>query len=264
LQTRPVTVAKRVVFIVDDEPEIGNLLLDAMTQFDMDGKVFATAGEMLTALGLEDPDACIVDLGLPDMEGMALINEIRRRSSVPIIVLSARGHSTDRVMGLELGADDYVVKPFDPREVVARIRSILRRSTDPVRQQAREDFARFEGWSYQPSSHCLTSPEGEETFLSTGEATLLEALLRAPKTGSLPRLSAGARRPRRKPRPLDRCAHLAHPQEAQPQERTRPHPHHLRLRLHVHRECGMAIRGPTQPKPLPIPAFFTNISEPEA
>jgi two-component system OmpR family response regulator len=181
LQTRPVTVAKRVVFIVDDEPEIGNLLLDAMTQFDMEGKVFATAGEMLTALGLEDPDACIVDLGLPDMEGMALINEIRRRSSVPIIVLSARGHSTDRVMGLELGADDYVVKPFDPREVVARIRSILRRSADPARQPAREDLARFEGWSYQPSSHCLTSPEGEETFLSTGEATLLEALLRAPK-----------------------------------------------------------------------------------
>ncbi|GAB4526817.1 MAG: response regulator transcription factor [Roseibium sp.] len=181
MQTRPAPSLKRVVFIVDDEPEIGNLLLDAMTQFDMEGKVFTTAGDMLTALGLEDPDACIVDLGLPDMEGMALINEIRRRSSVPIIVLSARGHSTDRVMGLELGADDYVVKPFDPREVVARIRSILRRSTDPARRQAREDLARFEGWSYQPSSHCLTSPEGEETFLSTGEATLLEALLRAPK-----------------------------------------------------------------------------------
>lgn len=181
MQTRPAVAAKRTVFIVDDEPEIGNLLLDAMTQFDMEGRVFSTAGEVLTALELEDPDACIVDLGLPDMEGMALINEIRRRSSVPIIVLSARGHSSDRVMGLELGADDYVVKPFDPREVVARIRSILRRSADPVRAHPREDLARFEGWAYQPSSHCLTSPEGEETFLSTGEATLLEALLRAPK-----------------------------------------------------------------------------------
>jgi two-component system OmpR family response regulator len=181
LQTRSLQATKRTVFIVDDEPEIGNLLLDALLQFEMEGKVFSTASQMLIALGLETPDACIVDLGLPDMEGMALINEIRRRSSVPIIVLSARGHSTDRVMGLELGADDYVVKPFDPREVVARIRSILRRSSDQAPVKASVDCARFEGWTYQPASHCLTSPEGEETFLSTGEATLLEALLRAPK-----------------------------------------------------------------------------------
>ncbi len=173
--------AKLTVFIVDDEPEIGQLLREAMSHFDMTGETFSTGTSMLAALANESPDACIVDLGLPDMEGMALINEIRRISSVPIIVLSARGHSTDRVMGLELGADDYVVKPFDPREVVARIRSILRRSSDRTPAQGEVDLARFEDWSYRPSSHCLTSPEGEETFLSTGEATLLEALLRAPK-----------------------------------------------------------------------------------
>jgi two-component system OmpR family response regulator len=181
LQTRSAPAAKRLVFIVDDEPEIGQLLLEAMTQFGIEGQVFSTAFSMLAALKDQTPDACIVDLGLPDMEGMALINEIRRQSSVPIIVLSARGHSTDRVLGLELGADDYVVKPFDPREVVARIRSILRRSSDQSEPVQQVELARFEGWVYQPSSHCLTSPEGEETFLSTGEATLLEALLRAPK-----------------------------------------------------------------------------------
>jgi two-component system, OmpR family, response regulator len=181
LQTRSAPAAKRLVFIVDDEPEIGQLLLEAMTQFGIEGQVFSTAFSMLAALKDQTPDACIVDLGLPDMEGMALINEIRRQSSVPIIVLSARGHSTDRVLGLELGADDYVVKPFDPREVVARIRSILRRSSDQSDPVQQVELARFEGWVYQPSSHCLTSPGGEETFLSTGEATLLEALLRAPK-----------------------------------------------------------------------------------
>ncbi|WP_299482616.1 response regulator transcription factor [uncultured Roseibium sp.] len=181
LQTRSAPPAKLTVFIVDDEPEIGQLLQEAMSQFDMTGEIFSTAKSMLAALENTIPDACIVDLGLPDMEGMALINEIRRKSSVPIIVLSARGHSTDRVMGLELGADDYVVKPFDPREVVARIRSILRRSSDQSAGPAAVDQARFEGWCYRPSSHCLVSPEGEETFLSTGEATLLEALLRAPK-----------------------------------------------------------------------------------
>lgn len=181
MQTHSVQSAKRSVFIVDDEPEIGNLLIDAMLQFEMEGRVFSTAAQMLDALQQETPDACIVDLGLPDMEGMALINEIRRQSSVPIIVLSARGHSTDRVLGLELGADDYVVKPFDPREVVARIRSILRRSSDQVQSESKVEIARFDNWAYRPASHCLTSPEGEETFLSTGEATLLEALLRAPK-----------------------------------------------------------------------------------
>ncbi|MBO6892973.1 MAG: response regulator transcription factor [Roseibium sp.] len=181
MQTHSAQAVKTRVYIVDDEPEIGQLLLEAMTQFGMEGQVFSTAYSMLAALRDQTPDACIVDLGLPDMEGMALINEIRRQSSVPIIVLSARGHSTDRVMGLELGADDYVVKPFDPREVVARIRSILRRSSDQSEPVKKAEVARFDGWIYQPSSHCLTSPEGEETFLSTGEATLLEALLRAPK-----------------------------------------------------------------------------------
>ncbi|GAA0777013.1 response regulator transcription factor [Roseibium denhamense] len=153
-----------------------------MSQFDIRSEVFSTAASFLSALELRQPDTCIIDLGLPDMEGMALINEVRRSSSVPIIVLSARGHSTDRVLGLELGADDYVVKPFDPREVVARIRSILRRSSDKTEQAAEPaERAHFVGWAYQPSSHCLISPEGEETFLSTGEASLLEALLRAPK-----------------------------------------------------------------------------------
>lgn len=170
----------RTVFVVDDEPDIGNLLLEAMSQFDIAGKIFSTAAQVLAALDRQTPDACIVDLGLPDMEGMALINEIRRRSSVPIIVLSARGHSSDRVMGLELGADDYVVKPFDPREVVARIRSVLRRSSSE-QSKPKSETATFMEWTYCPGSHCLTSPEGEETFLSTGEATLLEALLRAPR-----------------------------------------------------------------------------------
>lgn len=181
MQKRSAQPAKLTVFIVDDEPEIGQLLREAMSQFDIKGEVFSTAAAMLAALSTRTPDACIVDLGLPDMEGMVLINEIRRKSSVPIIVLSARGHSTDRVMGLELGADDYVVKPFDPREVVARIRSILRRLVDQSQGMQQSELASFEGWTYRPSSHCLVSPEGEETFLSTGEATLLEALLRAPK-----------------------------------------------------------------------------------
>ncbi len=170
-----------LVYIVDDEADICALLVENMRPFGMETRVFARATDMLDALSMEAPDVCVVDLGLPDMEGMTLINEVRKTSSVPILVLSARSHSSDRVMGLELGADDYVVKPFDPREVVARIRSILRRSVAPRTEAKTEERAKFEGWTYAPGSHCLTSADGEETFLSTGEAHLLEALLRAPK-----------------------------------------------------------------------------------
>lgn len=170
-----------LIFIVDDEPDICSLLVENMQPFGMRARVFSRALDMLDALSMETPDACLVDLGLPDMDGMTLINEVRKHSSVPILVLSARSHSSDRVMGLELGADDYVVKPFDPREVVARIRSILRRSASQPQATNAPEHARFENWIYAPGSHCLTSPDGEETFLSTGEATLLEALLRAPK-----------------------------------------------------------------------------------
>ncbi|MBD8876782.1 response regulator transcription factor [Roseibium polysiphoniae] len=179
--TDPGHISSSLAFIVDDEPDIGALVTEAMKPFGISGRVFASGGELLEALQLETPAVCLIDLGLPDIDGMSLINEIRKTSSVPIIVLSARNHSSDRVMGLEMGADDYVVKPFDPREVVARIRSILRRSGDHPSPEPAIRQARFEGWTYLPSSHCLTSPDGEETFLSTGEASLLDALLRAPK-----------------------------------------------------------------------------------
>ena len=177
----PGQTARTMTYIVDDEPDICALLVDTMAPFGMESRVFSRAGDMLSALRQKVPDACIIDLGLPDMEGMHLINEIRRISSVPIIVLSARSHASDRVMGLELGADDYVVKPFDPREVVARIRTVLRRTGEPAVAKYSSEKARFAGWSFCPQSHCLTEPQGEEMFLSTGEAHLLEALLRAPK-----------------------------------------------------------------------------------
>lgn len=173
--------ADTLVFIVDDEPDICALIVEAAKPFGIEAKPFQTGAALLDALARQTPDVCLIDLGLPDVDGLTLINEIRKTSSVPIIVLSARNHSSDRVMGLELGADDYVVKPFDPREVVARIRSLLRRSGAHLEDTSSGTTACFSGWTYLPSSHCLRSPDGEETYLSAGEATLLEALLRAPK-----------------------------------------------------------------------------------
>lgn len=170
-----------LVYVVDDEAAICALLAETLAQFGFRTESFARADDVLKALDRQVPEACLIDLGLPDMEGMVLINEIRRRTFVPILVLSARSHSSDRVMGLELGADDYVVKPFDPREVVARLRSVLRRAADRPKPADAVRLARFSGHVFDPSSHRLVSPDGEESFLSTGEATLLEALLKAPK-----------------------------------------------------------------------------------
>ncbi|WP_417772935.1 response regulator transcription factor [Stappia sp.] len=178
------TTAEPLIFIVEDEADIRSLLAETLSGYRFRTAAFANADTALAALDTASPAAVILDLGLPDMDGLEAINRIRATGPVPILVLSARSHASDRIMGLEFGADDYVVKPFDPREIVARVRSLLRRSAtaSPTAGDAEPlDIARFAGWRFEPGSHRLVSPEGEETFLSTGEATLLGALLRAPK-----------------------------------------------------------------------------------
>jgi DNA-binding response OmpR family regulator len=174
-----------LVFIVEDEAEIRALLAETLGAYRFRHAAFATADAALAAISLESPAAVILDLGLPDMDGMEAINRLRATGPVPILVLSARAHASDRIMGLEFGADDYVVKPFDPREIVARLRSLLRRAAPlapaPGDAQGERQVARFAGWSFEPGSHRLVDPDGVECFLSTGEATLLGALLRAPK-----------------------------------------------------------------------------------
>ncbi|WP_349358309.1 response regulator transcription factor [Stappia sp.] len=172
------------VFIIEDDGDIRDLLCDTLRTYRFAPVAFATAEAALSELAADPPAAVILDLGLPDMDGMDAINRIRARGPVPILVLSARAHASDRIMGLEFGADDYVVKPFDPREIVARVRSLLRRASPAPAagvRDAGDRVARFAGWRFEPESHRLLAPDGEESFLSTGEAAILTALLRAPK-----------------------------------------------------------------------------------
>jgi two-component system OmpR family response regulator len=124
---------------------------------------------------------CIVDLGLPDADGMDVVRELQARYACGVMVLTGRGYLSDRVMGLELGADDYVVKPFEPRELVARVRSILRRrdknaAASPVRSQ----IAEFGGWRFLADSNRLSSPSGQEWTLSAGESRMLLLFLQRP------------------------------------------------------------------------------------
>jgi two-component system alkaline phosphatase synthesis response regulator PhoP len=118
----------RTILVVEDEPRIAGLVRDYLEQA---GFAVLAAGDGNGALMLtrtRRPDALVLDLGLPGLDGLDVIRSIRRDSDVPIVILSARGDESDRIAGLELGADDYVVKPFSPKEVVARVRAVLRRA----------------------------------------------------------------------------------------------------------------------------------------
>ncbi len=121
----------RTVLVVEDEPRIASLVRDYLEHA---GFAVLTAGDGAGGLALartRRPDAIVLDLGLPRVDGLDVIRTLRRDSTVPIVILTARGDETDRITGLELGADDYVVKPFSPRELVARVRAVLRRAGMP-------------------------------------------------------------------------------------------------------------------------------------
>jgi DNA-binding response OmpR family regulator len=127
---------KRTVLVVEDEESITTPLTAALAREGFEAAVAATAAEALELAARLEPDLVLLDLMLPDGSGLDVCRELRRTSSVPIIVVTARGDEADRVVGLELGADDYVVKPFSARELVARMRAVLRRAEAPGEQRA--------------------------------------------------------------------------------------------------------------------------------
>ena len=125
--------------MVDDEPKIVEVVADYLRNAGFSVTTAADGETALASARARPPDLVLLDLGLPGLDGLDVARDLRRNSPVPIIILTARGEETDRVLGLELGADDYLVKPFSPRELVARVRAVLRR-TDGA-QAERERFA---------------------------------------------------------------------------------------------------------------------------
>ena len=170
------------IFIVEDDLDVVAVVLLVLQEFGFAAEVFHDGGSVLRRLRGVQPDLCIVDLGLPDMDGLDLVRKIARRSACGLLILTGRGHTADRVLGLEGGGDDYVVKPFEPRELVARVRSVLRRRSSvpsgerpPARRQAR-----FSGWCLDSVSNVLRDATGAEQLLGTAEGLVLLALLRQP------------------------------------------------------------------------------------
>ncbi|WP_298235195.1 response regulator transcription factor [uncultured Azohydromonas sp.] len=174
--------ASALIYIVEDDAEVARLVEMSLRDFGFACENFGNAAAVLRRLQGEVPDLCIVDLGLPDMDGIELVREIARRHNCGMLVLTGRGHTVDRVMALEGGGDDYVVKPFEPRELIARVRSILRRrgASVPGTASLQRRHARFAGWSLDCAANLLRAPDGTETLLGTAEAQVLRTLLERP------------------------------------------------------------------------------------
>ena len=170
------------VLAVDDDPLIREMVSDYLTRHEVRVTAVADGRAMGEVLAAEVVDLIVLDLKLRTEDGMNLARKLRDESAIPIIMLTGRSEEADRVMGLELGADDYLTKPFSPRELLARIRTVLRRRRAEVRQGRPEGIRayRFDGWELNLNTRRLSAPDGTVTVLSKGEFSLFVVLLGAP------------------------------------------------------------------------------------
>jgi len=170
------------LLIVDDDAEIRRLLQEYFEKNGFRVTAAADGRAMRASMKVARPDIVVLDLMLPGEDGLALCRDLRSHSNIPIIMLTARGEETDRIVGLEMGADDYVPKPFHPRELLARVKSILRRarSVPDNLQSERIKAFRFAGWTLDVATRTLTAPDGVVVDLSGTEFRLLRTLLEYP------------------------------------------------------------------------------------
>ena len=170
------------ILIVDDDAEIRGLLGEYLQKQGYRATAVADGKGLRAAMDKSRPDVIILDLMLPGEDGLALCRDLRARSEIPIIMLTARGDETDRIVGLELGADDYVAKPFNPRELLARIKSVLRRTRslpDNLKPEEAGSY-RFAGWTLDVATRNLTGADGVVVPLGGTEFRLLRIFLEHP------------------------------------------------------------------------------------
>jgi len=172
------------VLVVDDDAAMRRLVADSLAEHGFRISAAANGAEMAQTLVQHTIDLVVLDLRLEGEDGMELARKLRQESQIPIVMVTGRRDEVDRVMGLELGADDYIVKPFSPRELVARLRAVLRRyqlaqTILPGRGDTRRAY-RFFGWELNVHGRWLTDPEGRRVELTNGELNLLVAFCSAP------------------------------------------------------------------------------------
>lgn len=161
------------LIVVDDDASIRDAIAECLELHGYQVRVAADASALDVLLQVLRPDAIILDWMMPGEDGLSVCRRLQSRA-IPILMLSAMGSAPDRVIGLEMGADDYLAKPFDPRELLARVRALLRRQ-HKLRGQAAMEL-RFAGWRLLPEQRRLLAPDGQEVALSRGEFGLLQVL----------------------------------------------------------------------------------------
>ena len=169
------------LLLVDDEASLRQPLADYLIRQGFVVRQAADAAKARAALTDDVPDLVLLDIMMPGEDGLSLCRHLVEAKDLPVILLTARGEATDRIVGLEIGADDYVVKPFEPRELVARIRSVLRRASRGGTVPDNDAQYEFEGWLLDPLKRRLVDPEGTLVPISSAEFRLLTAFLDHPR-----------------------------------------------------------------------------------
>jgi len=182
LKAHEPATAQAHVLAVDDDPVIRDAIVDYLGQYEFRVTAVADGASMQAVLASDVVDLIVLDLTLRAEDGIGLVRRLRDQSAIPVVMLTGRREEADRVMGLELGADDYLTKPFSPRELLARIRAVLRRRRHEVHHGRPEGIRayRFDGWELNLNTRRLRNRDGQPVSLSNGEFSLLVVLLGAP------------------------------------------------------------------------------------
>jgi two-component system, OmpR family, response regulator len=172
------------VLALDDDPSIRQIVTEYLSENELRVTAVANSKELAAVMAKETIDLVVLDLRLQGEDGMQIARKLREQSSIPILMLTGRADEADRVMGLELGADDYLTKPFSPRELLARIRALLRRARAQATvadEISKVRAFRFGAWELNVGLRKLKSPEGKAVELTNGEFSLLTAFLSSPQ-----------------------------------------------------------------------------------
>lgn len=172
---------KPLVYILEDDVDIAKVISRTLQNEGFSIETFQRKGTFLNQLKRKRPDLCLVDLTLPDGDGLSVITEYLRVSHIPSIVVSGKSSLTDKIIGLEVGADDYVVKPFEPRELLARVRAVMRRASsfESSKNAQSQKIASFSGWVANFHNCTLVDPDGLTSEMSAAEARLLEVFVQS-------------------------------------------------------------------------------------
>ena len=167
--------ADPLVLIVEDDPEISSLMARHLGDNGFRVALARDGGGMDRAIAARRPDIVVLDINLPGEDGLSLCLRLRNAGGPPVIMVTAKGEDVDRILGLEMGADDYLPKPFNPRELLARLRAVLRRK-GPAAAEPPPRAYRFAGWTIDRAARRLTDPDGTRVALTSAEFDLLGAL----------------------------------------------------------------------------------------